>query len=278
MHKEATNTRQRSLRPLVAASHYLNSAPLIWSFIHGPRQDETRLVDAVPSCCADLLAKGDVAAALVPVIEYQRISDLTVVPDVCVGSRERVLSVVLATTKSDLRQVHTVALDESSRTSAAMVKIIFREFLGSEPQWRHSIPDLQTMLAENDAALVIGDPGMTFGREGLRVFDMATLWREHTGHGFVFAMWMIREDSLESCRHINFRAAAEEGLARAEEIADVYQKQLGLPKSELLSYLRENITYRMDGAMEAGLELYFQLAKKHGLIERVKPLEILHVG
>ena len=69
-------------------------------------------------------------AALVPVIEYQRISDLLIVPDVCVGSRSAVRSVVLVSRLNNLKKVRRVALDNSSRTSVALVKIIFREFLG----------------------------------------------------------------------------------------------------------------------------------------------------
>jgi chorismate dehydratase len=272
MHNDPTQHKQS--KPLVAASHYLNSAPLIWSFLHGPRQDEIELIDAVPSRCGQLLAEGEVDAALVPVIEYQRIADLKVVPNVCVGSRERVLSVVLASKRQELREVESVALDESSRTSAALVKIIFREFLDVEPRWSPSQPDLHQMLAENDAALIIGDPGMTFERQGLNVFDMASLWRTHTGLGFVFAMWMIGHNSLERCGVIDFEKAGQEGLARAEEIASTYESQLGLSVPELLHYLRVNITYRMDAEMRAGLELYYKLAARHGLIEKVKPLEL----
>ncbi|MGH9880686.1 MAG: MqnA/MqnD/SBP family protein, partial [Pyrinomonadaceae bacterium] len=95
------------MKPRIAASSYLNSAPLIWSFSNGSRQDEVQLLDAVPSRCAEVLAKGEVEGALIPVIEYQRIDGLSVVPEVCVGSREKVLSVVLASQKEDLRRVRT---------------------------------------------------------------------------------------------------------------------------------------------------------------------------
>ncbi len=84
------------MAPRVAASSYLNTAPLIWSFARGGRRGEVELLtDTAPARCADMLARGEVEAALVPVIEYQRIPELLVVPDVCVGSRERVRSVVL---------------------------------------------------------------------------------------------------------------------------------------------------------------------------------------
>src|SRR5215207_3973376 len=97
--------------PRLAASSYLNSAPLIWSFTWGKRRDEVSLSDAVPSRCADLLAQGAVEAALVPIIEYQRIDGIHLAPEVCVGSKERVRSVVLVTQSDDLKTVRSVALD-----------------------------------------------------------------------------------------------------------------------------------------------------------------------
>src|SRR2546421_2424192 len=175
--------------PRVAASSYLNTAPLVWSFARGPRRGEIELItDTAPARCADMLARGQAEAALVPVIEYQRLPETALVPGVCVGAREEVHSVVLATRRARLEDVRSVALDTSSRTSAALVEIIFREFLGRAPRLEQSAPNLEKMLDAHDAALVIGDPAMTFPRERLRVYDMAALWREHTGLGFVFAM------------------------------------------------------------------------------------------
>ena len=156
-------------RPRLAASSYLNTAPLIWSFKYGARKDEVNLVEALPSSCANLVARGEVDFALVPVIEYQRIAGAGLVPGVCVGSREKVRSVVLVSRLNNLKKVRTVALDESSRTSAALVTIIFKEFLGFEPKWTTRSPDLKQMLRDNDAALIIGDPAMTFARDSLRV-------------------------------------------------------------------------------------------------------------
>ena len=87
------NTDHRLSR--IAASSYLNTAPLIWSFIHGAQRDAVDLfTDTAPARCAEMLARGEVDAALVPVIEYQRLAGVSIVPDVCVGSRSAVRSVV----------------------------------------------------------------------------------------------------------------------------------------------------------------------------------------
>ena len=217
-------------------------------------------------------------AALVPVIEYQRIDGLWVVPDVCVGSHGPVRSVVLASKKQDLKSVHKVALDESSRTSATLIKIIFQEFLGIDPVWNKSIPPLEEMLMENDAALIIGDPGMTFDRSGLYVYDLATLWNEYTGKGFVFAMWMLRDDTNRESLAIEFQRASEEGQAQLETIANAYEQQLRLPRPELLEYLQKNITFRFDEDLREALDLYYRLAEKHGLIASIKPLKFVPLG
>ncbi len=268
------NSSPRAPAPLqVAASSYLNTAPLIWSFLHGSRCGQVNLVEAVPARCAKLLANADVEAALVPVIEYQRISGISLVPDVCVGSKKQVRSVVLVSRNDDLKNVHSVALDESSRTSAALVKIIFREFFGFEPRWTTQSPNLQLMLEENDTALIIGDPAMTFPRDGLTVWDMASLWREHTGLGFVFAMWMVRDEGANKSARVDFAGARDEGLARSEEIIDYYLPLLGLPRNTLEQYLKENICFYLDEDMRAGLDLYFRLAYKHRLLETLKPLK-----
>lgn len=210
--------------------------------------------------------------ALVPAIEYQRIVDARLVPGVCVGSREKVRSVVLVSRLNNLKKVRSVALDDSSRTSAALVKIIFKEFLGIEPQWTTRSADLKQMLRGSDAALIIGDPAMTFAREGLRVWDMAALWHDFTGLGFVFAMWMAGTTSRAPT--IDFAQACNEGLAQGNEIIDHYQQSLGLSRSELEIYLTENITFFLDDDLRKGLELYYQLAHKHGLIPGLKPLNL----
>jgi chorismate dehydratase len=262
--------------PRVAASSYLNTAPLIWSFIHGSHRQDVRLVtDAAPARCGQLLARGEVEAALVPVIEYQRIPEIAVVPGVCVGSRLSVRSVVLVTRGAELKDVRTVAVDVSSRTSASLIRIIFREFVGTEPEWRASAPDLDMMLGANDAALMIGDPAMIFPREDLRVYDLASLWREYTGLGFVFAMWMAQVDAAERMRAVDFARARDEGLAHVEEIISAYEASLGLARRELREYLLENISFHLDEEMRAGLSLFYTLAHRHGIIPAVRPLMMI---
>jgi chorismate dehydratase len=230
------------------------------------------VTDAAPARCADLLARGEVDAALVPIIEYQRIADVRIVPGVCVGSHSAVRSVVLVSKHEDLKKVRRVALDASSRTSQALVKIIFREFLDLEPAWETCGPDVSAMLESNDAALLIGDPAMKVSLPGVHVFDLASLWHRFTATGFVFAMWMARAGTAKAIGEVDFAGARDEGLEHVDQIISQYEREVLLPPSDIRKYLTDNITFALDESLESGLRLYFELARKHGLIEHNKPL------
>lgn len=265
----------------ISASSYSNTAPLIWSFLYGTNRGRFELIlDNAPARSAELLLQNRIDAALVPVIEYQRIDHVLLVPEVCVGARERVRSVCLVTKGKDLRDVKTVALDVSSKTSVALTKIIFREFLGIEPVYRPAKPNLGEMLAESDCALLIGDPALMIADAGFgtsestdhRKFDLAETWRSFTGFGFVFAMWMANKDKAESARTIDFAAARDEGLAHLDEIISNYETEITLSHADFKKYLSENISYTIDDSMQKGLALYYDLAHKHGLIEKRKDL------
>lgn len=260
----------------LAASNYSNSAPLIWSFWHGAQREKVvYLPDAAPSKCAEMLRLERVEIALTPVIEYQRINKTLIVPDCCVASKQLVKSVILVTKGDELRLAKTVALDVSSKTSVALTQIIFREFFRHEPEWIAHEPNIEKMLKTCDAALLIGDPALNLDRNKFRVFDIVQLWREFTGHGFVFAFWLVRASAAKQARTIDFAGARDEGLEKIEEIMRYYQARVNLTAADFRSYLTQNISYSLDEELKSGLQLYYQLALKLGLIKNSKELTFI---
>jgi chorismate dehydratase len=256
----------------IAASIYLNSAPLCYSFIYGEQKGRCDFLgDTAPARCAEMLAASRADAALIPVIEYQRIRGLKVVPGVCVGSRRSVQSVVLAS-RVPIDEVRSVALDTSSRTSATLVRIILGRFYGLDPSYEESPPRIEEMLESNDAALIIGDPAMLIDRASLRVYDLAEEWRKHTGLPFVFAFWAIRGGAARRAGGADFLAAKREGLEHVVEIARLYAGRLGLGIEELVTYLTDNISYDLDEESLGGLSLYYSLARDCGLVEEAREL------
>jgi chorismate dehydratase len=267
---------------LIAASTYLNSAPLVYSFGDGFLKNRYSFIgDAAPSRCSAMLERRECEIALIPVIEYQRIPGLRIIPEIAVASKYRVRSVLLAA-RLPLDEVRTVALDSSSRTSQTLVKILFSRRYGRLPDFIQRTPDdallCRNMLEACDAALVIGDPAMRLGASaqefGLRIYDLADEWRALTGLPFVFAVWAVREDMLELAPAIatDLIAAKLEGIENIEKITSRYSVEIDLPQHDLLYYLRENVNYDLDEENLAGLRRYFLLAEECGLIPQVREL------
>lgn len=269
----------------IAASTYLNSAPLVYSFSQGSlRQAYEFLGDAAPSRCAAMLDARQCEIALIPVIEYQRIPGLLMIPDVAVASKKRVQSVLIAS-RCSLHEVRRVTLDTSSRTSQTLVRILFERKFGSRPIFIERTPDFaagcENMFEDSDAALVIGDPAMRLAalapQLGLQIYDLAEEWREMTGLPFVFAVWAARAEMIENHEVIarDFLAAKREGMARLNQIATSYAEDLKLPQQHLLAYLQDNVNYDLDPENIAGMQRYFALATECGFIPECQPIEFL---
>jgi chorismate dehydratase len=257
--------------PNLAASSYLNSAPIVRAFVEGSQARLCEIApDPSPSVCAQLLASGSVDGALIPSVEYQRIPGLAVARGVCVAARRAVRSVLLIS-RVPLDRVRSVALDEQSRTSAVLVRILLGRFRGVHPIYAQSPPDLGAMLAANDAALMIGDPAMVAETAGYEVHDLARLWRDVTGLPFVFAVWAVRPERVRGAR-LDFVAAMREGVAAIPEIAASYSARLGLDCEDLIEYLTENIHYELDAESLNGLSLFYRFAAEEGFVPAVEPL------
>jgi chorismate dehydratase len=143
----------------ISIVQYLNTAPLVRGFTHGPLQGKYDLSFTVPSQCAEELRTGAADIAIIPAIEYQRIDGLTLLPNLSIASKQRVRSLLLIS-KLPIRQARSIALDSSSRSTQALTKILCAEHWKISPAFREARPDLSTMLQDTDAALLIGDPAL----------------------------------------------------------------------------------------------------------------------
>src|SRR5262249_61956051 len=100
----------------ISVVQYLNTAPLVRGFTHGPLEGKYDLSFTVPSECAEALRTGTADVAIIPAIEYQRIPNLAVFPDLSITSKERLRSLLIVS-KPPIRQVRRRQLGQSSRTT-----------------------------------------------------------------------------------------------------------------------------------------------------------------
>jgi chorismate dehydratase len=262
----------------ISLVHYLNSAPLGWAFLHGPFKGEFEIMPSSPADCADQLAGGNADVGLIPSIEYQRIPDLQIIPDISIASLAEVRSILLIRPRGN-RPLRSVALDVSSRTSVALTKVLLQAKMGIHPEYVPHPPDLSAMLKRCDAALLIGDPALRVRIEDYDTIDLAGEWVQWQRKPFVCAFWACRNNAaLPADLNSILQEAKDWGLKRRDEIASVYAASLSLPQSFLEDYLIRNIDYDLGQEHIAGLGKYYQLAVQERLIPKLRPLRFLAAG
>jgi chorismate dehydratase len=244
------------------------------------------------------LRTGQADVAMIPAIEYQRIDDLVILPDMAIASKKQVRSLLIIA-KKPIQQVKSFALDGSSRSTQTLTRILCAEKWKIAPKFFEAPPDLGAMLQQADAALLIGDPALRIavgiekdswpGAQGQTVCPAATLgisssellyvhdvvgeWRSLTGLPAVLAVWAARRDITTAEVAADFLISRDFGLSRLPEISFDAARDLELPQPTLESYLRHNIDFSLDADNRRGLESYFDHAEKLGLIPQAKPLE-----
>ncbi len=270
----------------ISAISYLNTAPLMWDFEHGEAGRDFDISYPLPSACARALADGTADIGIIPAAAYAQIPGLRILPEVAIASRRAVRSILLVS-KVPIENVRTVALDTSSLTSVALTKILFEKWLGGGRTFSPMPPEIDKMLAEHDAGLLIGDPALKIDRKRYHTLDLAEEWIRHTGKPFVFAFWAVRSDALleaapwfaESALDLAavFQNSRDHGLEASSlnQIAREWAPRLDISEADVKSYLTQNIHYRLDAGCLEGLRLFYQCAVEIGALPAAPELQFV---
>jgi chorismate dehydratase len=287
----------------ISAISYLNTAPLMWDFEHGEAGRDFDISYTLPSVCARALEAGTADIGIIPAAAYTQVPGLTVLPGVAIASRRPVRSILLVS-RMPVDKIRTIALDTSSMTSVALTKILFEKWLGGGRTFTSMAPNVEAMLAQHDAALVIGDPALQIDRSRYRTLDLAEEWIRHTGKPFVFAFWAVRQNALQEdalqgdalCGDSRPRLSASRNDALpALDLASIFQQsrdhglepasldqitrewapRLSLKEAVVRSYLTENIYYQLDPPCLEGLQLFYRYAAEIGALPAVPEMDFL---
>lgn len=255
----------------LASVSFVNAEPLNYGFLHGPLRALASTVLVEPSRIAGMLERGEADVGLLPSIDYQRLSGIELIPDVCIASRRRARSVYLAS-KVPIERIRRVALDSNSHTSAALLKLVLAHRGVRDVVWGERAPRLRDMLRDNDAALLIGDPALMADTGGLVVLDLAAAWFEITGLPFVFALWAARETAGWPGSSAPFVESRRLGMAHVGDIARAAAGRLRLEPGAIEDYLRINIHYDLGAEESRGLDLFYRQAYELGLVPDHRPV------
>jgi chorismate dehydratase len=197
-----------------------------------------------------------------------------VVPGISVAARRRVGSVVLLS-RDDPGRLETIAVDRSSRTSVALLRILLQCRFGCWPRLVEQAPIPETMLGDHDGALLIADAALRAAHHDGQVHDLAELWADWTGLPFVFAVWAVRPGWDDPAVNEILAESRAEGLRRLPELVEEHAGRHGNPDElELTAYFSELLHYTLGADEEASLARFFQEACALGLIPEVSPLRL----
>ena len=275
----------------ISIVEYLNTAPLVRGFTHGPLRGKYQLSFTVPSKCAEDLRFGNADIAIIPAIEYQRIPNLVILPDLAIASKKSVRSLLLVSKRS-MHHVASIALDCTSRSTQALVRILSAKSWHIAPEFFEAEPNLAAMLSRADAALLIGDPALRLavtsnlhtkqehsgrltipasaagvaGGGELFLLDIVEEWRALTNAPAVLAVWAARPEVATAAVVQDFQDSLAFGLRHLDVIASESAAEMNLPVGDLRRYFTDNIDYQLDEENLRGLATYYSLAAELGLI------------
>lgn len=245
---------------------YLNALPLYHTLL---ASTQVQVVRAVPSQLAPQLARGECDVALIPIVEHFRGVGEAVISDACIGSTMAVRSVLLFH-RVPLQDVTSVAVDASSRTSVALLRIVLEDGYGITPAFAEQAPELSSMLEAHDAALLIGDNALEATpqaqQNGTLILDLGLAWKQITGLPFVYAAWVARrglEPQAQEELATLLNRVRDEGTQHIAEIARDAAAKVSAATIE--SYLREAIEYSLTPQHRAGMEQFKRRCVAKGL-------------
>jgi predicted solute-binding protein len=244
----------------VCAVSYLNTSPLVWGLLHGPQQDLFDLDFRVPSGVADSLSSGAADIGIVPAIELSR-QDLEIIPGAGIACRGPVRSILLISTRP-AAEIRTLAADSSSRTSVELARVILNRKFAAQPVLLQHAPDLDAMLRQADAALIIGDPALRIEPTRLpyHVYDLGAEWVEMTGLPMVFAVWAGRPGVVTEEVGEAFRASCRYGRERLEEIVRSESARREFAPELVREYLTRHIVHELDARDYQGMDRFLAYA------------------
>jgi len=229
---------------------YINCAPVYGAIDRGivalPAGAE--LITGTPAELNDLLVAGELDVSVISAIEYARhAKELVLLPDLAISCDGPVRSVALFSRRT-VGQLdgRTVLLSASSRTSVALLELLFRDVWKVRPKFaeaRAEAQDLETLSAlPHEAVLVIGDPALKLAAAGTYAhrYDLGEEWKRWTGKPFVFAVWAARRSADPVAvrqAYAALLASRTWGLSHLAELAGEVSVSCHVPHETCFEYL-----------------------------------------
>lgn len=239
----------------VSIVSYLNTAPFIYGLRHSSLIENgiISLSRDIPSVCAQKLIKGEIDLGLVPVAILPTLPSYEIIGTTCIGAIGKVDSVVLLS-DVPLNEIETIVLDNESRTSVNLCRLLARDYWKIHPKYVDAGVKTLDNVRDRTAGVLIGDRVFDHADRYKYVYDLSEQWHAWTNLPFVFAVWATTSDiDFEVLNQ--FETALENGLLHID-LAIEKAKKIYPNHYPVENYLRNRISYKLDLAKQKGLETF----------------------
>ncbi|WNS44493.1 menaquinone biosynthesis protein [Paenibacillus sp. MMS20-IR301] len=262
---------------------YTNSWPVFHNFHPSSLSFPAEMVSEVPAILNQGMASGEIHVGALSSFAYAAASDrLVLLPDLSVSADGPVKSILLFS-RMPARNIGTgrIAVTNTSATSVNLLKILMERAFGAGPEYISAAPDLNEMMEQNDACLLIGDHAIraSWQDQGYYVTDLGALWKEWTGHSMTFAVWAVNREAAVHKREAiaeiaeAFARSKQRGLSELSPIIQAACSTIGGTAAYWREYFR-NLCYDFGERQQEGLNLYFRYAYEMGLLPQEVKMEL----
>lgn len=242
----------------ISVVSYLNSTPFVKGLVNSPYKDLYQLSIDIPSLCAEKLLNDEVDIGLIPVAMISSIKESYILGKYCIAANGKVASVLIIS-NDPIENLTSIILDNESRTSVMLAKILATKYWKIVPEWVEEKGYNLTNLPSNTGAVIIGNRALA-NKSGFKYcYDLADVWKTYTGLPFVFACWVANK-KIDIQFEMKLNQIFEEGLLQREKLIIELKDQF--PNVNIREYLFENINYDFTENAQMGMNLFLKLLKE----------------
>lgn len=238
----------------ITAVSYLNTAPFVFGLKSMDYKKHFKLSLDFPAECARKVLNDEVDIGLVPIYAVLNKPKYRLISDYCIGTLNDVRTVILLSNGS-LSAIKKVYLDNHSKTSANLIKVLAKFYWKMDIEWvAADIEKVKIPLPQSEAMLAIGDKVFDLEQKFEYQIDLAKEWHQFTGLPMVFAVWVTSKGlpadlTEEFCKALAFGA---ENIPLAVESLN----GLKISHDEATHYLTKNISYVLDKPKRDAIALF----------------------
>ena len=242
----------------VSVVSYINSFPFIYGILNSNLKDKIELTDDIPAICGQKLINNQADLGLVPVAILPQLPNYEIVGKYCIGATGPVKTVLLLS-QDNPENLHTIYLDNESRTSVQLIRIIVNEFWKMEVVWKNLAGYTGNYDEPKTGFVMIGDKTFTYAPKFGFITDLAEEWQKQTSLPFVFACWVANK-KLPDAFITEFNLAVEYGINNREK-SIVLAKNPIISNEAMIDYLENAISYDFDEKKQEALTLFLGFIK-----------------